>query len=1212
MKKSWIIGAAALTALTPAAVVQAAEADIVRALTASEHEARGDLQSWVEELLGAIETAPDTPAAAAALWKVYRLMDTIDRPEVVEERLTPLATRGVRDGDVDEILRDVLWDRARTRGDFDGAAAVGANQGYLRRWAVIGPFGSDNAAMIHKRFGPEAEVLDMELPQKGRSEQVRWRALMPRTTSVYAYPYEQIRNQGSAVAYAVSAVESERPQDVAVKVMCSGTFRVWVNGHEVALGDRRQELTPDAVWGTARLVSGKNRVLVKVVGDSSFAVKLCDPSTGLPLGGVSEGDPLRTFDLPEVAPGSPRAYRTPSERLIDATSSDPATLYVAAEMAREDGREWDAYELYEQAVAGAMTLDGVLRANLHAGYGRFLQGFDEFPAVDRKLRAKEQFEAAVAADPLHLSANLRLASYLDEDDHPDKAMVKLEEYVGKNPAGAAFLEMAQIAKKRDWQADAIRHAEAAVGVMPRLASAEQLLAEFDTNFGNWDAYARRQRRLLEIDADDTRAAQNLIRVLRNQGEHEEALRWLETLADRHALSVGWRREHADVLTQLDRLDEALAEWRELEQLIPAEDEYPRRVGEILELKGDRDGAIAAYERSLDDQAYQPLVWRRLERLRGENADFAAAFEPDAQALIDALPSTEELQEQYPEASAVTVLDHMVTRVRPDGSSTSYVHMVYKVLNEKGVAKYGDLDNTGELLDVEAIQPDGTVMKPTGLRGSRFNVEGLVPGTVLRHRFLMHDRGGPDGFDNQKFYFQDFQFRDNPNPVQLSRWVVISPEDMTLEPRTRNYRAEPETRELDGHVATIWEKRDMPRIEPEFAMPEADEIVPVVDYTQPPTFEDANWSYLSSWARTWPTPMIEDRLADVVTAEMGDLEKLHAIYDFVNAEITSDFGGGSTATSVLMEKAGNRSTLFEAMIRAADIPFRRGRVMANEGETLDLDQLDTNAFRTPFLWLEPRDAEPIAFFMAARSTPFGLVPAPFRGSFAYLASVDGGEIVELAEGGPEIGNLTEFEVTLGATAGDTTVRGRLVYRDPNAYRLKKQLLEAPEDARQKFAESQLTSYFANPTLTNHDFPQVAENGVPPEIRLEGTMPTYLAEQGGVFVAGLGLPTSDMAGNYVGRDTRKFDLVLQRREDSIEEYVIHLGDAFRVRSLPEDHVTVHKLGTYSLTWRNDGDTIRVRRERHFRPARYTPEQYPRFVAWCKSIDDAEQRKLQLVPR
>jgi hypothetical protein len=44
-------------------------------------------------------------------------------------------------------------------------------------------------------------------------------------------------------------------------------------------------------------------------------------------------------------------------------------------------------------------------------------------------------------------------------------------------------------------------------------------------------------------------------------------------------------------------------------------------------------------------------------------------------------------------------------------------------------------------------------------------------------------------------------------------------------------------------------------------------------------------------------------------------------------------------------------------------------------------------------------------------------------------------------------------------------------------------------------------------------------------------------------------------------------------------------------------------YSLTFRRQGTQLIVQRSWQFKPARYKPDQYPRFIEWCKAIDDAE---------
>jgi hypothetical protein len=259
---------------------------------------------------------------------------------------------------------------------------------------------------------------------------------------------------------------------------------------------------------------------------------------------------------------------------------------------------------------------------------------------------------------------------------------------------------------------------------------------------------------------------------------------------------------------------------------------------------------------------------------------------------------------------------------------------------------------------------------------------------------------------------------------------------------------------------------------------------------------------------------------------------------------------------------------------------------------------------------PAGADPVALFMGPRLAPFGLIPAAYRGSAAFLASEEGGRIIRLPEGGPDVHASTWFQVFLGADETQARVEGELVLRSQRSYRSKRRFLEMAADGRKKAAEQQLTRYFANPELTRYALPDLEVAGRPLRYVLEGTMKTYLAAQGDVYVAGLGLPPAAMTARFVERAERTYDLVLESRSHLRDGYVIHLGEAFEVSRLPESHVVIHEAGTYSLTWRQRGRRIEVRREMHLKPARYKPDEFPAFIAWCKGIDDAEQRKLELI--
>ncbi len=1194
----------------PFAPALADDASAARAVAGSEKEARGDFDGWLPDLASAVASDPASPFAGAALLKVRALMGSAADPTVVEKALDPILARGLSDGAMDETVRDVLAERARSRGDFEKARSYDAPRGYLNRVAVAGPFGWSSGALVHRKYPPEARDLDPKASMQGLWGPVRWLPMPVDAGNAWISPMEQIR-RGDGVVYALARVKSPAARTVALKAYCQDSFAVIVDGVAAILADRDRDQVPTEVWATARLEAGWNRILVKVAGSSPFALKLCDPATALPVLDLEEGDPLGGAEMPAVTGDAElRTYRTPAERALAAAKSDPAMTAAAAYLCDDEGRKWDAYTAFAAAAANVKDDDKVLHANVHAAFGRFLSNFGEFPDVQRKLRAKAEFEAVIASYPTHNSARVRLADYVNDDDHPDAAVKALREQIKAQPTATAWMAVARIARQRGWEKESIDAATEAAKLSPNNIEALRFLLDFDKKYGNAAQAAARTKRLLEIDAENGEALNDTVGELRAQGRHEEALKAVRTYAARWPGTLSWRQQVVALLRALGKDDEALAELRSLAALVPEEDSYPRGIAQILEGKGDTAGALESYKRSLACEPFQPAVWRAVARIEGGEIDFGAPFEPSVDELLAKLPTTEEMKKAHPKAVAVTVLDHCVTRVRADGTAQSYVHMVWKLLDENAVKKYGDVDNSGELLTVRAILPDGRVMEPTGLPGRAYNMEGLVPGTVIEHRYLQSQRSTPKGYDGGLFYFQDAEFRQEPNPVLLSRFVVISPESLKLEPVKRNYDGEPVVETKDGVTVTTWEKRDMPRIEPERFMPDAQEIVPLADYSRQPSYDDVNWQMLARRENTRPTPMLEEVVAKVVTSGMSDMEKLRALYDHVNDEITGEDGGGEGPTATLLAKAGDRGQLFEALVRIAGVPYRSARAMPwnGEGRTGPV-RMDANVFSMPFLWLLPKDAEPVPFVMMSRLSPFGLLPDAYRGSTAFVTDEEGGSIRRLAAGGPDLLDSSSFEIRLGADAKGTTISGSIWNRGAEDYEAKRGVMEAPEDDRRKWAESTFARYFASPSLEKAEFPGLETRGAVFEMKLSGTMTNYVQAQGDEYVVSLGLPRINMSQRFVERADRVFDLVLNARDDRLDEFSIVTGGAFAVKHVPEDHVVFHRLGTYSLTWRDLGDRIVVRREVHLHPARYRADEYKAFVAWCKAVDDAEERKLEL---
>lgn len=1201
----------------------AGEDPALDALYRSEAQARGDYGTWAKELAAAFEAAPTSPAAMELLEAISQARGYALDPAPIDAHVAAAAAKGIADGDVDERARDFLEERARAKGDFGAAEKAGAEAGYVRTFAVIGPFGRGGGQFVHRRYAPEDERIDLAAPLAAGQGPARWRKIVALGLNAWISPQEVLRRaRGGGVYYAVARIRSDAARTVALKVMCSDSFKVVVDGREAILADRERDWVPNAVWGTARLEAGWNRLLVKVAGGSSFAVKVVDPATGLPAKGLEVGDPFEGSERPEpTGPAEPRTYRTPRERAADLVSkepgaSDPVLLSLAARLSEEaDGLPWDAWSLHQKAVANASKAGGIASARVRSVAARHLAAFSYYPDVMGRVEARKWLEAAVEGFQGYVPARIRLAEEQERDDRPEAAWKTMEAIFAESGTASTAMAMARLAQRRGWDKEAMASARKALEFAPRLLEAIDFLEGYDKRFGNGEGVRASTAKRLALDATDNEALAARLADLKARGDLEGVLAIQREQAKRWPPGRWWRAAQARTLDEAKRYDEAAAIWRALGDEVVEEAEYPRQLGQSLESKGDKAGALAAYRESLSRAPFQPNLWRTIARIEGTPEDFALPFEPDVNAILASLPSTEELKAKHPKAVAVTVLDHCVTRVNPDGSSSSVVHMIYKVLDEKGVEKHGDLPNRGESYEVRAILPDGKVMLPTGLGGGDWNIEGLVPGTILEQRYLTHEGADPRGYSGDRFYFQDPDVRSEPNPVLMSRLVILTEAGTTLAPKRHMMDADPVVETKDGVTATIWERKDVPRIEAERLMPDAEEILPWVDYSLPPDRSEAVWESLRR-EDVRPTPILSDAVGNVLKDGMTDRQKLEALYLFVNETITGDSFGGRGPTETLLRKSGDREDLFVALANTAGLRFRRGRALSWNGEGVDLAKEGLSAYRSPFWWFEPREGGAFAFLMGSRHTPFGTLTEEIDGAPALLVSEEGGEIVRLPSGAVTTDVEARFDVDLTADPAKSTVSARFLWPSADSYRSKQSLMDQTGDQRKKYAEGRIASYLSTPSLTSYDLPRLSEKGVPFELRVEATMDSYLQKQGGGYVVGLGLPKTNMRGRYVDRPDRTYDVVAKARQDTVEEVRIHLKDAWSVVALPQDHIATSKVGAYSLSYRrhagDGGDTVVVRREVHLRPGRYTPAEYKDLISWCQSIDDAEDLKIELRKR
>ena len=139
----------------------------------------------------------------------------------------------------------------------------------------------------------------------------------------------------------------------------------------------------------------------------------------------------------------------------------------------------------------------------------------------------------------------------------------------------------------------------------------------------------------------------------------------------------------------------------------------------------------------------------------------AIFETDVSDIIAKAPTLNE----YPDADVVILFNHFSHDVLPTGQSRYTTHQVVKIMNERGIQKYGDIaipyqpnsQNIGVNI-ARTIAPDGTVhlppdeafndVTPPGLLSRNLysdtmwrviSMVGLAPGVCIEYQVTLEDK-----------------------------------------------------------------------------------------------------------------------------------------------------------------------------------------------------------------------------------------------------------------------------------------------------------------------------------------------------------------------------------------------------------------------------------------------------------------------------------------
>lgn len=406
------------------------------------------------------------------------------------------------------------------------------------------------------------------------------------------------------------------------------------------------------------------------------------------------------------------------------------------------------------------------------------------------------------------------------------------------------------------------------------------------------AYARAGRRELSMASADV--------VLERLPYHSEALRREADMAfevvnyseaQRHQRSRldSWPTDYATWLAisetsrrmgQRSVADEALLEASKLSP--EASQPYVKR-GDLAYENDDPKAALALWRRAVELNPENESLANRIEFLSPERRAEWMSDVPD-EAKLDALVKSRSNLKQQSGADVAYLIDHEVTLLNTDGSTSNVVTLVVHAFNSQGrdrIIRQSVGGGRLRVLHAYAVDEKGQRADASSERNRQIFFRGMQPGStlVLQYRLDAPPRGYLSRYYNESWTFQGVG--DQREESTLILWAPLST-------KLHEYRVGQliTAQEKRGELLRfVWSSKGTAPLISEPAMPTVGELAANLNLSSVP-----DWKTWLSWEQALLEGVFRDSPElDVVARVLGkgepdSKEKLARIHTFVMEEI----------------------------------------------------------------------------------------------------------------------------------------------------------------------------------------------------------------------------------------------------------------------------------------------------------------------------------------
>ncbi len=1111
--------------------------------------------------------------------------------------------------------------------------------GYVNHWQfVCGPFGfRDPNNKMARRFAPERPLKELAFKdERGKKVIVKEDVPVPFRNISLGRLFPGARG----VFYAFTNLQSELEQDVLILVGTSGQAQLYLRGMPVVLPrfDQQFPRNPDVI--RTRLIKGANPLLVKLPSAGRLTIRIVSPEhapvagltfTSLPKEDLAKHQvsPVRGFMYSQEGKGTLATYFLKAFKEV-AAQPEPLKALASGghlnvaqarwlEMAARVENDQQTREAVARVLVGSFPDSASLLdtgATVLASVG---QTAGHTPS--RHLEEARQLrERGLKLDPTSHQHLMGLYHFFSQRDLKEQAFEKIKACAKAHPNSAQAQEqLGQVYLDRNMKVLAQAQFEAAAKLdnayLSRLASfheyqgsrprARELRAKMET----LGMSGRMERFRRYLSTGQWEAAEKIL------AEHEKA--YPDRKDDLKVL-------RAELLLEKGDLAGAYAIRRELVKAQPKNRAALISAVELALRLNKDEQAKALLRGFLKEHPGHFDLRQRLKELEGQES--GRWWEP-YDIKVDTVDASAFTQDRFPRSTYAWIVDFMVTKINPDLSQESYVHIAQKVLNLEGINELSEVllqAQSRDLVLVRTLNPDGSSYQPENVLNFNLaqsaSLYKVGPGSILEHAYLMREAANEtDPSLNMAFNFMELDA-----PRAVSRWIVMVPKKADL--KIRKIRPDLIEEKIlegpEGYTVYQWTNKKIQGIKVEPHMPtESDqEVVPIIFVETPPRpFQGTGW--LQQPEQNFIPKGAEAVALQIAKRFKGEAMVFEAMAEWVRINIQPG-KEARTLEDVWVLRSGNTQQMTQlclGMCRAAGLNVRRafvngtyqpGKMWRTKHQEREWEPSALNAFGSAsrMLVLEPESGRDVWLQFAGQPAEFFSVHTMFDGQAGALALVLGEEGVYLKRvHGEKLGNVaTRHRITIRLNEqGGATLDGRLKFFGFLSGQLRR-VLSNPQQA-QKVPEGVLKRFWPRIEKPDIKISNGANIEAPLEMAYFGKVAT-LAEkaQGSLFLRPF--PAQAALLQYIGVGERVHDLVIKNEWAELDVTLTYEAPAgFCWVEVPDDLFICTEFGLYFADFNVKGTRLTCNRGFIVPMQRVAPKKYAEFQAFLNRIAETAQQRV-----